>query len=142
MKTDKTLYDVEIWTDGACINNGKPNANAAWAFVAGKFEKAGLVDGKQTNNVAEGLAIFHALVWAAEKGYKKIKLHTDSQITLHGVNKHHSKVKVNREIFENIANVIDKNDLKIEYVKVLGHSGNPNNDRVDTLANGLAKNAG
>jgi len=137
MKENKSIY-VEIWTDGACTNNGKPNARAAWAFVSGDTEMAGLVEGKQTNNTAEGLAIYHALSWAANRGYKKIKLHTDSQISLYGVSKHHSKVKVNREIFENIANVIDKNNLQVEYVKVLGHSGDPNNDRVDRLANELA----
>lgn len=132
-------FDVEIWTDGACINNGTPRARAAWGFVSGTTEKAGLVEGKQTNNVAEGLAIYHALAWAAEQGYKKIKLHTDSQISLFNLNKHHSLVKVNQEIFKNIAEVIDKNNLKISFIKVLGHSGDPNNDRVDKLANDLAR---
>lgn len=132
-------FDVEIWTDGACINNGTPRARAAWAFVSGTTEKAGLVEGKQTNNVAEGLAIYHALVWAAGKGFKTIKLHTDSQISLFNLGKHHSLVKVNREIFQNIAEVIDKHNLQIKWVKVLGHSGEPNNDRVDKLANDLAR---
>ncbi|MBI5123472.1 reverse transcriptase-like protein [Candidatus Roizmanbacteria bacterium] len=132
-------FDVEIWTDGACINNGTPRAKAAWGFVSGEIEQAGLVEGKQTNNVAEGLAIYHALAWAAEQGYKKIKLHTDSQISLFNLNKHHSLVKVNQEIFKNIAEVIDKNKLKISFIKVLGHSGDINNDRVDKLANDLAR---
>src|SRR5438874_2570102 len=44
--------DVEIWTDGACSNNGRENAKASWAFVAGKHEESGLVIGKQTNNTA------------------------------------------------------------------------------------------
>lgn len=132
--------EVEIWTDGACIYNGTPRARAAWAFVSGTTELAGLVEGKQTNNVAEGLAIYHALLWAAEKGYKKIKLHTDSQISLFNLNKHHSLVKVNQEIFKNIAAVIDKYSLQVSFIKVLGHSGDPNNDRVDKLANDLARN--
>src|SRR6266403_3594052 len=50
--------EVSIWTDGACVHNGTPRARAAWAFVSGKTERAGLVDGKQTNNVAEALAIY------------------------------------------------------------------------------------
>jgi len=132
-------FDVEIWTDGACINNGTPRARAAWGFVSGTTEKAGLVEGKQTNNVAEGLAIYHALVWASENGFKKIKLHTDSQISLFNLNKHHSLVKVNQEIFKNIAEVIDKHNLQIKWVKVLGHSGELNNERVDKLANDLAR---
>jgi len=129
---------VSIWTDGACVNNGKPTARAAWGFVSGKTERAGKVEGKQTNNVAEGLAIYYALLWAAEKGYKKIQLHTDSQISLFNLKKPASKVIANREIFENIEKVIAENGLAVSYKKVLGHSGDPNNERADKLANGLA----
>src|SRR5579862_5273384 len=35
-KTSLSGYDVEIWTDGACVGNGTPLARAAWAFVSGK----------------------------------------------------------------------------------------------------------
>jgi ribonuclease HI len=127
-------FDVEIWTDGASSNNGRPNAKAAWAFVAGDYEESGLVDGKQTNNRGEALGIFHALVWASQKGYKRIRLHTDSQITLHGVVKHPEKVKENRDIFQKIHDVVTSNNLEIEYQKVLGHSGDKNNERADKLA--------
>src|SRR5260221_1500666 len=34
---------LNIWTDGACVFNGQVNARAAWAFVSGETEKAGLV---------------------------------------------------------------------------------------------------
>jgi len=131
-------YDVEIWTDGACVHNGTPRAKAAWAFVSGKTEIGGRVEGKQTNNVAEGLAIYHALSWAAEKGYKRILLHTDSQISLFNLKKPASKVIANREIFEDIEKVIAVNKLEVDYKKVLGHSGDPNNERADKLANGMA----
>ena len=136
----RIVSDVEIWTDGACVHNGKPNAKAAWAFVSGKTERAGLVEGKQTNNIAEALAMYHALVWAAEKKFHKIKLHTDSQISIHGVKKDPSRVLKNREIFEQIAQVIKGCYLDVEFVKVLGHSGDFNNERVDKLANDKARN--
>jgi ribonuclease HI len=132
-------YDVEIWTDGACVYNGTPRAKAAWAFVAGDVEKAGHVIGKQTNNVAEGMAILKALEWAAGEGHKKIKLYSDSQISLNNLLKHPDKVKENAQIFYDIADVIAKNSLTVHYEKVLGHSGDVNNDRVDKLANGLAR---
>ncbi|HSA83576.1 MAG TPA: RNase H family protein [Patescibacteria group bacterium] len=135
----QTVVDVEIWTDGACIHNGTLRARAAWGFVSGKTERAGLVDGLQTNNRAEAYAIYHALVWAAEKGYRRIKLHTDSQISIHGVSKDPSKVLKNRDIFEQIAQVIKGTHLQVEFVKVLGHSGDVNNERVDKLANDLAR---
>lgn len=138
LSTDPSSYDVEIWTDGACVANGTSRAKAAWAFVSGETERADRVEGKQTNNVAEGLAIYHALSWAAEKGYKRILLHTDSQISLYSVRKPANKVRANREIFENIEKVIAENKLLVDYKKVLGHSGDPNNERADSLANGLA----
>jgi ribonuclease HI len=140
-------YDVEIWTDGACVSNGQKHARAAWSFVshsassgqANKTEKAGLVPGaKQTNNVAEGLAIFHALDWAAKNNFKKIKIYTDSQITIHNLKKPAQNVKVNQEIFRNIENIINQNNLEVVYEKVLGHSGDVNNTRADKLANSLA----
>lgn len=131
-------YDVEIWTDGACVNNGKPTARAAWAFVSGKKEEAGEVDGNQTNNRAEGLAIYYGLKWAAEKGHKKIKLYTDSQITLHGVMKDPKAVKANADIFIKIRDVVNNNNLDVIYEKVLGHSGIEENERVDKLATQLA----
>lgn len=138
LETDPDSFDVEIWTDGACVYNGTPRAKAAWGFVSGETERAGLVEGKQTNNVAEGMAILKALEWAAERKYKKIKLHTDSQISLFNLQKAPSKVKVNAEIFHNIAKIIFENGLTVEYIKVLGHSGDPNNERADKLANTLA----
>ncbi len=130
--------DVKIWTDGACTNNGSPQAKAAWAFVAGDYEKAGLVNGKQTNNRAEAYAILYALQWAAQKRYKNIDIYTDSQISIFGVSKHFSKVKVNQDIFKDIADIISRNQLKVNYRKVMGHSGDVNNERVDKLANDLA----
>ncbi len=139
--TQKTLspqdVDVEIWTDGACSNNGKPSAKAAWAFVSGEYEASGLVEGKQTNNTAEGFAIYFALVWASKKGYKKIKISTDSQISIHNLQKHYSKVKQNQEIFQRIDQLIREQDLTVVYEKVLGHSDNINNNRADKLANTL-----
>jgi len=134
-------YDVSIWTDGACVGNGTPNARAAWAFVSGKTEQAGRVEGKQTNNRAEGLAIYYALKWAAEQKFTKILLHTDSQISIFNLQKPASKVLANREIFEDIEKVIAQNGLQVDYKKVLGHSGEPNNERADALANGLAASA-
>lgn len=131
---------VEIWTDGACVHNGTPRARAAWGFVSGKTEQAGLVEGLQTNNRAEAFAIYHALVWAAEKNFRNIRLHTDSQISIHGVSKDPSKVVKNRDIFELIAKVINGTHLQVDFVKVLGHSGDVNNERVDKLANDLARN--
>lgn len=132
-------FDVEIWTDGACVFNGQHNARAAWAFVSGTNEEAGRVPGdKQTNNVAEGLAILKAIEWAVKSNFKKIKIYTDSQITIYNLKKPAVQIKQNREIFSDIEKLINQNNLKIHYEKVLGHSGDVNNERADRLANELA----
>lgn len=132
-------YDVEIWTDGACVFNGQHNARAAWAFVSGKIEKSGLVPGlKQTNNVAEGLAILRALEWAVTNKHKRIKVYSDSQITINNMKKPAAQIKQNREIFQKIEELRNQNNLFVTFEKVLGHSGDVNNTRADKLANQLA----
>lgn len=137
-KSELEAFDVEIWTDGACVNNGQVNAKAAWAFVSGKKEGRGLVEGAQTNNRAEAYAIYEALKWASVKGYKRIKIYADTLITLQGLKKPLEKIKANREIFQKIFAVIKEYNLEVIYEKVLGHSGVEQNERVDKLANSLA----
>lgn len=129
--------DVNIWTDGACSNNGNSHAKAAWAFVSGSHEASGLVEGKQTNNVAEALAIYNALKWAVEKGYKTIRILSDSQISINNLKKPVSQIKENKHVFEDIYGLIAAHNLTVSYEKVLGHSGDINNERADKLANGL-----
>jgi ribonuclease HI len=131
-------YDAHIWTDGACTRNGYENARAAWAFVSGETEKAGVVIGKQTNNTAEGYAIYHALLWAAEEKHKKVKIYSDSQITLNNLKKSSYRIKENRSIFELIEDVIAANGLEVDFEKVPAHADNINNNRADRLANTLA----
>src|SRR3989344_2116702 len=134
-----TLNTIDIWTDGACTHNGTVKAKAAWAFVVSVkdrgVEKAGTIEGKQTNNRAEAFAIYHGLLWAATNGFTSIRIHTDSQITMYGVSKPAFKVKMNRDIFERIAFVIQNYGLSVSYKKVLGHGVDKNNNRADKLAN-------
>jgi ribonuclease HI len=137
--TFDTPDTLQIWTDGACVFNGQPNARAAWSFVSGETERAGLVPGvKQTNNVAEALAVYHALLWAVEQGAKEVTIYSDSHITLHNLKKDPLAIKNNQEIFQMIADVISANGLSVDYEKVPGHADNVNNNRADKLANGLA----
>lgn len=130
--------DVEIWTDGACVNNGKPNASAAWAYVSGEFEQAGRVEGKQTNNRAEAEAVLHALRFAVEKGHRRVRILCDTQITIYSLQKPLEKIVANKDIFEKIFKVMKEHSLIVSYEKVLGHSGVEQNERVDKLANNLA----
>lgn len=133
-----TEVDVNIWTDGACRGNGTEGAKAAWAFVSGEYEGCGTVEGKQTNNTAEAYAIYYALLWAYERGHKRIKVHTDSQITIQSLMKPYHKVKANQDIFKKIHDLIEEQQLTVHYEKVPGHADDVNNNRADKLANTLA----
>mgnify|MGYP001193604047 CR=1 FL=1 len=67
VRKKKPLEDnrpVYVYTDGACTNNGKPNARAGYGVWFGKDDERNVSEsyiGTQTNNVAELLAIVKAL---------------------------------------------------------------------------------
>ena len=56
----KFVPEIYVYTDGACSNNGKPNAKAGLGVFFGEGDSRNLskrVEGRQTNNVAELSAI-------------------------------------------------------------------------------------
>lgn len=64
-KSDKVIIepDYYVYTDGACSNNGRPDAKAGIGIYFGINDDRNvslrLEDGKQTNNVAEITALIH-----------------------------------------------------------------------------------
>ncbi|KAK4211751.1 RNase H domain protein [Rhypophila decipiens] len=89
-----------IYTDGACLDNGRANAKAAWGFWHGegpngqrltaedRLEKKGPYgdDGAQTSNRAELRAVIAALgfrYWPGE-GFHKLVFATDSEYVVEG----------------------------------------------------------
>jgi ribonuclease HI len=132
-----------FYTDGACINNGKPNSQAGWAFVFGPEPDARTSTGRlelngpfgdpceQTSNRAELRAVIEALRawdWAAE-GFRTIVIATDSEYAVKGATewtrnwvrngwKTSSRKPVqNRDLWEMLlgeAERYDENGMKIE----------------------------
>ena len=80
-KIDK---NIKVFTDGACNNNGKPNARAGIGIFFGHGDKRNVsrrIKGKQSNNTAELSAIievFNILKNEIESGYN-ITIYTDSE---------------------------------------------------------------
>jgi len=78
---------MNVFTDGACINNGKPNAIAGiGVFIADNDPRnvSRRVEGKQTNNVAELSAIlevFTILEEEIERG-DIINIYSDSKYSI------------------------------------------------------------
>lgn len=136
------LPAVEIFTDGACRGNPGPGGWAA-LIRSGKREKE--VSGGEpltTNNRMELIAAIEAL--NALKRPCHVELHTDSNYVRDGITKWiHSwqrngwrtadrKPVKNADLWQQLLGAASRHLVKWHWVK--GHSGHPENDRVDALA--------
>lgn len=128
---------VNIWADGACVNN--PGLMGIGAVVIDGDQRHELSEhiGMGTNNVAELTAIERglALAFKVTKGNARTFIvHTDSKYAI-GVLSLGWKAKANKAL---IARIIRKLPHKIGFVWVRGHSGVPENERCDHLATSAA----
>jgi ribonuclease HI len=133
---------VEIHTDGACLGNPGPGG---WAALLryGTRERE-LVGGEalSTNNRMELMAAIVALETLSEAC--EVTLHTDSQYVRQGITEWMpnwlrknwrtaggAAVK-NRDLWERLHAATARHRIDWRWVK--GHSGDPDNERVDVLA--------
>ena len=144
---------INVFTDGACSNNGKQNAKAGIGVFFEENDPRNVsrrVDGKQTNNTAELTAIvvvFDILREDIEQG-KNIIIHSDSEYSINCMTKWGVKwaqdnwskktiknlelVKEGYELFQQFPNV------SISHVKAHTESMDPlsvGNRGADRLAN-------
>ena len=144
---------INVFTDGACSNNGKQNAKAGIGVFFEENDPRNVsrrVDGKQTNNTAELTAIvvvFDILREDIEQG-KNIVIHSDSEYSINCMTKWGVKwakdnwskktiknlelVKKGYELFQQFPNV------SISHVKAHTESMDPlsvGNRGADRLAN-------
>lgn len=72
---------VTAWCDGACSNNGKANARAGFGVYFGEDDPRNLserLDGDQTNQRAELMALYRAMGEVKDPGSTDLELVTDS----------------------------------------------------------------
>ena len=137
------MPSVEAFTDGACRGNPGPGG---WGVVlrAGSHEKE-LFGGEPatTNNRMELRAAIEALT--ALKQPCKVDLYTDSVYVRSGIMEWlpvwrargwrtaDKKPVKNQDLWEALAALAARHDVTWHWVK--GHSGHPENERADALAN-------
>jgi ribonuclease HI len=142
LSDDKPLPLVDIFTDGACSGNPGPGGwGALLRYGAVEKELSG-GEPATTNNRMELMAAIAAL--EALKRPVKARLHTDSMYVKDGITKWvhgwkknawrtaEKKPVKNVELWQRLDAATQPH--QIEWVWVKGHSGHPENERVDALA--------
>ena len=121
---------VEIWTDGACSGNPGPMGIGVVVIDGAKRREKGEYLGVGTNNIAELTAIARGIDLAADAG-RRMRVYTDSSYAI-GVLSKGWKAKANQELIAKLKRQLAP--LDVEFVKVAGHAGVPENERCDELA--------
>ena len=137
------FVDIEIFTDGACRGNPGPGG---WGVIlrSGSHEKE-LFGGEQstTNNRMELRAAIEGL--AALKRPSRVTVTTDSQYVRQGItqwieswkrNQWRTSAKKpvkNQDLWQLLDELTCRHEVTWEWVK--GHSGHPDNELADVLAN-------
>jgi ribonuclease HI len=140
------LKQVEIHTDGACLGNPGPGGWAALLrYNATEREVAG-GEAQTTNNRMELMAAIMGLESLSRPC--SVTLFTDSQYVRQGITewlpnwvRRHWKTAggdpvKNRDLWERLHTAAGRHTIDWRWVK--GHSGDPDNERVDQLARAQA----
>jgi ribonuclease HI len=127
---------LEIWTDGACSGNPGPMGIGVVVIDSGKRRELGEYLGVGTNNIAELTAIGRGLDLVAEGGdgerARRIRVYSDSSYAI-GLLEKGWKAKANQELVADLRRHLT-DFPHVEFVKVAGHAGVPENERCDELA--------
>jgi ribonuclease HI len=147
MTNDKKISEVLLFTDGACSGNPGPGG---WAFIlrhaaSGKEMESSGAEPNTTNNQMELLAVIRGL--ESLKRPCRVQLYTDSVYVGKGLTEWMSKWKSNgwrrkdnsrwvavknAELWQRLDQLLARHQL--QYHRVAGHSGHPENERCDELA--------
>ena len=144
--------DYYVYTDGACSNNGKSNASAGIGIFFGINDSRNLsqkIEGKQTNNTAELMAIiqtYHIIENDVIAG-KKIGIVSDSEYAIKCVSSYGEKCHLaawkkdipNKELVKTVYELY-KDKSNIRFIHIRAHTDNTDvhsigNDNADKLAN-------
>ncbi|MEU7619036.1 ribonuclease HI [Micromonospora rifamycinica] len=135
---------VEIWTDGACSGNPGPGGWGVLLRYGGhERELCGGEASPTTNNRMELTAAIEALEALTRPA--TVRLHTDSTYVRNGITgwlaawqrngwltAARQPVK-NADLWQRLAAACARHEVSWHWVK--GHSGHPENERADALAN-------
>ena len=133
------MYQVKIYTDGACSRNGDKNAIGGYGAIILCEGHEKIVRGYAvgtTNNRMELTAVIEAV--KALKKPCQIQVVTDSQYVINGTKSMRAwlqkKDLPNRDLWIQLITVGNKGSHKMKFLHVKGHSGEVFNERCDKIA--------
>lgn len=134
---------VEIFTDGACKGNPGPGGWGALLRSGAHERELYGGDPATTNNRMELTAVIRAL--EALKRPSKVEVYTDSEYVMKGITEWLAAWKrrgwktadrkpvKNADLWRELEALAHKHEVRWHWVR--GHSGHPENERADALAN-------
>jgi ribonuclease HI len=149
LQVQKMSAHIDVYTDGSCIHNGKPNAKAGIGVYFGENDPRNVskrVVGKQSNNTGELTAIITALtILKPEIQFgEKVVVHTDSEYAIKCMTTYGRKLE-KKGFLEPAPNIdLIKQGLSllrpnVSFHHVFSHTGKQDahslgNERADALA--------
>jgi ribonuclease HI len=122
---------IHIYTDGACSGNPGPAGIGVVLQYGPHRKEISRSIGTATNNIAELEAVRVGLL-AVKNRALPVVIHTDSQYVL-GVLARGWKAEQNQGLVDEIRD-LSRQFGSLQFVKVKGHAGHPENERADQLA--------
>lgn len=127
---------IIVYTDGACTGNPGPMGVGVVMIADGARRELSEYLGHGTNNIAELVAIERGLELVEKLGepavQRPVRVHSDSAYAL-GLLGKGWKAKANQELVERLRRLA-RRFPRVEWIKVAGHAGVPENERCDELA--------
>ena len=157
-KVEVVEEEINVYTDGACTNNGKPYARAGYGVYFGAGDNRNVSEsykGLQTNNVAELLAIIKAMTILKEEimSGKRVNIYSDSKYAIRCCTSYGKKCHKNNWINPNnknkpipnleivqVAYIFSKDYKNLNFKHIRAHTGlqdvhSIGNENADRLAN-------
>ncbi len=154
IKKENVLPNINVYTDGACINNGKKNAKAGWGVYFSENSELNAcapIEGRQTNQVAELTATIKAYEILSDEIEKErpITIYSDSVYAIRCCTTYGEKCEkrcwIKKKPIPNVdlvkkAYYLFKNKPFIKFVHIKAHTGKQDehslgNEGADKLAN-------
>jgi ribonuclease HI len=145
---EKSLKEVQVFTDGACLGN--PGPGGYGVILRYKDHRRELSGGFRltTNNRMELMGVIKGL--EALKEPCRITLHSDSEYVIkalregwaarwraNGWRRNKKERALNHDLWERVLDLAHAHEMTFEWVR--GHSGHAENERCDALAVAAAK---